>query len=329
MTTSPNPTAYIQFINDDPGFLRWKAANPNGFIVNSNLVPVSSYLKLHRSTCSCLSEFKYKNFTTTGFIKTCSLDPAALDAWAVQTTGGHVDPCKSCRPPLLPESQPQSRGHSTRAAHLRPHHPARNGSPGLHPREHFHRLSRARPRLGILRLDDPQPVPDSHPRHRRRSHVARFPRPQHRHARLPPAEFCGVDPLTRHAPEFRALKQFGLGVPELASLWQIEPIRNHLLSRIDTLPFSATLDILRNHGGTRGRSLADAFARFPWRKFHWSVRALLQNSALLQPLGGSFRNWLVLECTSSASGASLRKTSASLCPSRAPECRSKMLFASV
>ncbi len=50
------------------------------------------------------------------------------------------------------------------------------------------------------------------------------------------------------------------------------------------------------HGGPIGSSLAEAFRHFPRRKFHWSVRALLQNSAVLKPYDFSFRGWLVHEC---------------------------------
>ena len=57
-----------------------------------------------------------------------------------------------------------------------------------------------------------------------------------------------------------------------------------------------TLDVLRHQGGEVGVSLAEAFEHFPWRKFHWSVRALLQNSAVLKPFGYSFRHWLQQEC---------------------------------
>ena len=57
-----------------------------------------------------------------------------------------------------------------------------------------------------------------------------------------------------------------------------------------------TLDVLCNQGGEVGVSLAEAFEHFPWRKFHWSVRALLQNSAVLKPFGYSFRHWLQQEC---------------------------------
>jgi hypothetical protein len=62
------------------------------------------------------------------------------------------------------------------------------------------------------------------------------------------------------------------------------------------VPLSTTLDVLRRHGDEDGESLADAFQAFPWRKGHWSVRALLQNSAQLESHGCSFRKWLEHEC---------------------------------
>ena len=110
------------------------------------------------------------------------------------------------------------------------------------------------------------------------------------------AEFAGVDPLTRKAPEFVPLKARGIGVPELAALWEVPAIRQHLLAGNGGVPLEATLDVLRAHGGGVGSSLAEAFEHFPWRKFHWSVRALLQNSAVLKPFDFSFRRWLRHEC---------------------------------
>jgi hypothetical protein len=110
------------------------------------------------------------------------------------------------------------------------------------------------------------------------------------------AEFAGVDPLTRTAPRFVPLKTRGIGVPELAALWDIPQIRQHLLTGNAGAPLAATLNVLRSFGGATGASLADAFDHFPWRKFHWSVRALLQNSAALKPLDFSFRKWLFHEC---------------------------------
>ena len=109
-------------------------------------------------------------------------------------------------------------------------------------------------------------------------------------------EFVGVDSLTRSAPQFVPLRQRGIGVPELAGLWDLPAVRQHLLHGTKAMPLSATLDVLRSAGGPVGASLAEAFEFFPYRKAHWAVRALLQNSAVLAGCGYSFREWLRLEC---------------------------------
>ena len=46
---------FTQFVNDDDGYLRWLAQNPDGFVVNSNRVPVGSYLILHRASCKWIN----------------------------------------------------------------------------------------------------------------------------------------------------------------------------------------------------------------------------------------------------------------------------------
>lgn len=111
------------------------------------------------------------------------------------------------------------------------------------------------------------------------------------------AEFAGVDSLTRHAPVFIPLKPRGIGVPELAALWEVDSIRSHLSSGNKDDPLQTSdMNLLRKFGGGIGTSLADAFEHFPWRKFRWSVRALLENSALLKAHDYSFRRWLQHEC---------------------------------
>jgi hypothetical protein len=116
------------------------------------------------------------------------------------------------------------------------------------------------------------------------------------------AEFAGVDRLTKPAPRFVPLRQRDLGVRELASLWRIDGIREHLLTGTKGVPLAATLDVLRGSGGPVGESFAEALEWFPWRKFHKIVRALLQNSAVLEPYSFSFRDWLRAECSALGTG---------------------------
>lgn len=110
------------------------------------------------------------------------------------------------------------------------------------------------------------------------------------------AEFAGVDDLTRSAPNFVSLRDRGLGVEALATLWSVPAIQHYLLANLRGIPLTTTLEVLEREGGDAGASLADAYRWFPWRKFHWSVRALLENSAVLGRYDFSFRNWLERTC---------------------------------
>ncbi len=100
--------AFMQFVNDD-SYLRWLAESPDGFVVNSNRVPVSSYLILHRASCKWINTPAQTNWTTTGYIKTCSNDLTVLSEWAEQEVGGSLKPCKSCQPDSESSSSPTPR----------------------------------------------------------------------------------------------------------------------------------------------------------------------------------------------------------------------------
>ena len=59
---------------------------------------MSSYLNLHRASCKWINTLHRTNWTTTGYIKTCSNDLTALTEWAEREVGGSLKPCKSCQP---------------------------------------------------------------------------------------------------------------------------------------------------------------------------------------------------------------------------------------
>lgn len=112
------------------------------------------------------------------------------------------------------------------------------------------------------------------------------------------AEFVGVDALTKTAPGFRPLKEQGIGLREMAHLWEVEPIQEHLMAvtrRGPSEDIEPTLQQLRLHGGAVGQTLAAAYAAFPYRKTNGGIRAYLQNSAKLAPNQYSFRSWLASE----------------------------------
>ena len=295
---------YVQFVDDDQGYLRWLAQNPGGFVVNSSRFPTSNYLKLHRASCKHINIGVENNWTTTGYIKTCSTDPATLDDWAVGATGSGLSPCRVCRPRYRPSNSLLS----PRVIDLPPSHgttsvpsvPVEVSPPDTGRRSIPPTISTSCPELDLAwasyaaMIPDSQiPIPDTEDDLNWHAFLGHSVDMQGFRA----AEFAGVDPLTKEAPDFVPLRTKGIGVPELASLWQIPAIRDHLLEGGGDAPLGeATSRILRDAGGEVGRSLAEAFEHFPWRKFRWSVRALLQNSDQLRPFGFSFRGWLVDAC---------------------------------
>jgi len=110
------------------------------------------------------------------------------------------------------------------------------------------------------------------------------------------AEFAGVDELSKSVDGFRSLKQRGIGVKELGKLWEIKPIRNHLLAGTQGTGIESSYKVLRTEGGEIGGSLVEAFETFPFRKGHKYIRALLQNSSQLKKYNYSFRQWLEQQC---------------------------------
>lgn len=262
-----------QFINDDEAYLRWLEQNPQGLVVNSARVPTAAYLILHRASCGSLRPTSRGNWTTSDYIKTCSVNPRDLARWAVDETGGALHPCGLCKPIEVLNIPQASSG-----AILPP--TITTGCP---------ELDRAWEIYAPLILDRTRVmIPDTDEDLNWHAFLGHSIDMQGFRA----AEFAGVDPLTRKAHDFVPLKERGLGVRELASLWDVPGIRSHLTGNLDGVSFEATLDVLRGLGGATGASLAEAFTRFPWRKFHWSARALIQNSAALGSFGFSFREWL-------------------------------------
>lgn len=94
------PAGVKRFVNDDDAYLKWIEGNPQGFVVNSYKKPTPSYLLLHRATCPHIRTETNTNWTTTGYIKTCSRSVATLASWAEKEIGGNLEPCKICKPDL-------------------------------------------------------------------------------------------------------------------------------------------------------------------------------------------------------------------------------------
>lgn len=290
MTDDLSRDAVSRFIDDDDAYLQWISAHPSGFVVNCARKPKSNYLMLHRASCSHLTTPTVSNWTN-DYIKVCSEDARALQHWAATTTAGELSPCQVCKPDMQSMNSPE-------VSALRGVEPtmAADGLMRVVPpqitsgceeldrawQKHAHSILE---RPGVL-IHDTEEDLNWHAFLGHSLDMQGFRA----------AEFVGVDPLSRSVPDFIPLKTRGLGIRELGQLWKEKAIQEHLLGNLRGLPVQATLDVIASYGGDSGVSLAEAFATFPFRKGHWTVRALLQNSAKLEDDAYSFRRWLQREC---------------------------------
>ncbi len=89
------------FKDDDEGFVSWRDRNQNGYVVNCDRKPKSSYLILHRASCSSINNLRsgYR-FWTKDFIKVCAIDANELRRWAINSveSGATLKPCGHCKP---------------------------------------------------------------------------------------------------------------------------------------------------------------------------------------------------------------------------------------
>ena len=87
-------------VDDDESYIEWVRNNPLGYVVNSFRKPTTDYLILHRANCRTILEATRGpgNWTTTGFVKICSVDRSVLVKWASTEVGGELQPCQRCKP---------------------------------------------------------------------------------------------------------------------------------------------------------------------------------------------------------------------------------------
>ena len=88
------------FVDDDPGYLAWIAANPDGYVLNSEVNPTSRYLVLHRATCHTMAPRGATDSRrwTVAYRKTCAATARDLIDWAETHGGGPPNHCRTCRP---------------------------------------------------------------------------------------------------------------------------------------------------------------------------------------------------------------------------------------
>ena len=98
--TEPSNENITTFVDDDEGYLEWLRQNEAGFVINCDRKPQPGYLMLHRVTCGTIMNPTRGpgNWTTSGYIKICSLDKAKLKKWAQKEVGGELQNCQTCKP---------------------------------------------------------------------------------------------------------------------------------------------------------------------------------------------------------------------------------------
>jgi hypothetical protein len=85
------------FRDDDQAYVRWRAANPEGFVVNSYREPSAKYLMLHRATCGHIASHKSEPWHwTRDWVKVCAPGRDELELWARRDLGGAVKECLHC-----------------------------------------------------------------------------------------------------------------------------------------------------------------------------------------------------------------------------------------
>jgi hypothetical protein len=86
----------MEFVDEDDAYLRWVAAHPEGFVLNTNRSPRADYLMLHRATCHTISgEPARGSQWTRDYMKVCG-SREDLYEWARRTAGGVPTECSMC-----------------------------------------------------------------------------------------------------------------------------------------------------------------------------------------------------------------------------------------
>ena len=98
-------TGVAEFTNDDTLYRQWLTDNPHGFVINTNKGISSSYMVLHKATCSMVSKYKSNTppgaFTKRDYVKVCAGDVDSLKEWAKvhgRSDGSFSGACGICKP---------------------------------------------------------------------------------------------------------------------------------------------------------------------------------------------------------------------------------------
>jgi hypothetical protein len=93
------PDEITLFRDDDEGFFDWLDERPDGFFINCERNPSQTYLVLHRPDCAHFKGDRSHVNWTKDYIKLCSENRAALEAWTTEALGDTAEVttlCSSC-----------------------------------------------------------------------------------------------------------------------------------------------------------------------------------------------------------------------------------------
>ena len=92
-----------EFIDNDNGYMKWLAANPDGFVVNVRAAAGPSYAVLHRASCRFISAARDdRAYTGRGYRKVVAnnLDDLRVYARSIgRWDGSFSSVCAHCSPP--------------------------------------------------------------------------------------------------------------------------------------------------------------------------------------------------------------------------------------
>lgn len=85
------------FLKDDPGYLAWLVANPDGYVLNTWAHAAAGYLVLHHASCRTINrELSKGRSWTRQYGKACAGSSEELVAWALSRTGSEPSTCALC-----------------------------------------------------------------------------------------------------------------------------------------------------------------------------------------------------------------------------------------
>lgn len=86
-----------EFKDDEKGYLKWLADQPDGYVLNIQRGLNPSDARLHRATCWTISSPNGGPWTGQ-YIKICSTMLGALEDWARRQVGEDITGCGTCHP---------------------------------------------------------------------------------------------------------------------------------------------------------------------------------------------------------------------------------------